>query len=152
MRSLTVCTCTRTAPALCPRCQHYAALAQARGVALGDMPPVRQAARVVSPTRYVPPATLDPAMLELPFMEEIRKLARHHGWLCFHAYSSRKSAPGYPDLCLLRGTSLLYAELKTQEGRVTLEQTEWLYALEYGGYESYVWTPQDWPHIRERLA
>lgn len=115
-------------------------------------PPPAPAGRMSPPARYMPPATLDPDIRELPFMEAIRMLARHQGWLCFHAYSSRKSEPGFPDLCLVRGTSLLFAELKDATGQPSLEQTEWLYALEYGGYEAYLWRPQDWPEITERLT
>jgi hypothetical protein len=67
------------------------------------------------------------------------------GWRYFHAYDSRRSPPGFPDLVLARDR-VLFAELKTLKGRVRPEQLEWLERLRAAGAECYLWRPA---HARE---
>jgi hypothetical protein len=50
---------------------------------------------------------------------------------------------GIPDL-LIVGERVIWAELKTQKGRPTPDQTEWLERLRRAGAEVYVWRPVDW--------
>ncbi len=51
---------------------------------------------------------------------------------------------GFPDLCLVRGDRLLFAELK-QDGRYPgPKQREWHEALMTSGAYVYVWKPKDW--------
>lgn len=52
--------------------------------------------------------------------------------------------PGYPDLTLVRGERLIFAELKSMKGAVSADQDGWLDALRGVGVEVYVWTPADW--------
>lgn len=67
-----------------------------------------------------------------------------------------KRARGFPDLVLVRGTRLVFAELKSDTGRVTSEQQAWLDALDgvaaefFGAeidakVEVYLWRPHSWP-------
>lgn len=51
---------------------------------------------------------------------------------------------GFPDLVLARPGRLIFAELKGDTGRPTLEQGEWLSALAAAGAELYVWRPHHW--------
>jgi len=55
---------------------------------------------------------------------------------------------GFPDLMLCRRGRLLFAELKSETGTVSLAQQEWLDALNLTGRcEVYVWRPRDWDFI-----
>ena len=53
-----------------------------------------------------------------------------------------------PDLCLVRGRRLIFAELKTEKGRLTPAQEAWLEAFKAlrstAPIEVYVWRPADW--------
>lgn len=70
------------------------------------------------------------------------------GWRYFHAYDSRRSVAGFPDLICLRGSRVLVAELKTSMGRVSPEQQQWLAAFEAAGVESYLWRlPAAWGEV-----
>jgi hypothetical protein len=52
---------------------------------------------------------------------------------------------GVPDFDPILGNGrIIYAELKTQKGRLSPEQTEWLHRLKAAGAEVYVWRPIDW--------
>jgi hypothetical protein len=110
---------------------------------------------------------------EKQFQQAIIDLAHALGWLVYHTHDSRNSAPGFPDLVLAhRGEStqtvprncrLVFAELKTQKGRTSLAQAEWLEALgvifarggAMIGQQSrtavYLWRPSDWPEIERVL-
>lgn len=92
------------------------------------------------------------AITEKEFMQQILDLARLSGWLCYHTHDSRRSAPGFPDLVLVRPPVVVFAELKTEVGKVQPEQREWLKAL--GGCEAVearLWRPSDWPEVEEVL-
>jgi len=72
-------------------------------------------------------------------------LAKMLRWpLIYHPYDSRRSTPGFPDLVLVRGKRLLFAELKSEKGKTRPEQREWLCALTRAGAEALVWSPRDW--------
>lgn len=89
---------------------------------------------------------------EREFLQQVRDLGRLCGWLCYHTHNSRHSEPGFTDIVMVRPPSVLFAELKTDRGRVTPAQRTWLEALEQcPGVEAYVWRPGDWPAIVERL-
>lgn len=99
---------------------------------------------------------------EAAFQQQIEQLARLYSWKVFHAPDNRPSGrtgrvqrvtPGFPDLTLVRGEELIFAELKTETGRVRPEQTEWLAALEnVPGVETFVWRPSDFDAINRRLS
>jgi hypothetical protein len=89
---------------------------------------------------------------ENAFQQAVIDLARWAGWSCYHTLRSTGSTAGYPDLTLVRGDVLLFAELKSQHGRVTPAQATWLAALrEVTHVESTVWRPGDWDVIERRL-
>jgi hypothetical protein len=84
-------------------------------------------------------------MSETDLQGKIRRLARLRGFsLIYHTRDSRRSDVGFPDLVMIKGRRLLFAELKKQKGsRTTPEQLEWLSALTYVGVETYLWKPSD---------
>jgi hypothetical protein len=88
---------------------------------------------------------------EKRFLERVRRLAREHGWSCFHCHRSDKSEPGWPDLALCRET-LVLVELKTNTGKLTREQQQWLSLLAHAGAETHVWKPHMWAEIVDRLT
>jgi len=88
---------------------------------------------------------------EKAFQAQVLDLARLSGWRCYHTHDSRRSAPGFPDLAMVRPPVIVFAELKTDTGKVRREQRDWLATL--GGCESVeaaLWRPGDWPEILGR--
>jgi len=51
---------------------------------------------------------------------------------------------GFPDLVLVGRGRVLYRELKVGRNRLTVEQGEWLEALEAAGCDVGVWRELDW--------
>ena len=107
-------------------------------------------------------SSVDTAITEKLFQEQVMKLAKVHGWLVFHTppFSPRQGAwrsagKGFPDLCLVcaygrRG--MIFAELKTMKGKLSTEQEDWGVALVKAGAEYYVWRPNDIDTIVSRLS
>jgi len=92
-------------------------------------------------------------MTEKEFMQQVRDLAKLCGWLTYHTYDSRRSPEGFPDLVLVRGNQMVFAELKSERGKVRPEQRMWLDALEkVCDVEVYLWRPHNWDEIVERLG
>ena len=92
-------------------------------------------------------------MTEAEFQTAVVELAKWTGWLVFHDYDSRRNTAGFPDLVLAHPQrGVLFCELKTDKGRVTAAQQRWLDTLTAAGAETYVWRPDDWPAIRDRLT
>jgi hypothetical protein len=91
---------------------------------------------------------------ERQFQQAVEDLARALRWRVYHTYDSRRSAPGFPDLVLARQDEpIIFAELKTDKGRVSPAQAEWLAALEdtASDVEVHVWRPSEWSAIERRL-
>ena len=62
-------------------------------------------------------------------------------------------AAGFPDLVLIRPPRVIFAEMKSEKGRVTEPQREWLADLAAcSGVESYNWRPSHWFDIELILA
>lgn len=90
---------------------------------------------------------------EKHFQAQVLELARLSGWRCYHTFDSRRSAPGFPDLVMVRPPVVLFAELKSEGGRLRPEQAAWLDALKAcERVEARLWRPGDWPEIEEMLA
>ena len=84
------------------------------------------------------------AMSEKQLQAIVLKYARLHNWLAYHTFDSRRSAPGFPDLCMVRSGRLVFAELKRWRGRLTSAQEAWGARLVKTDAEYYVWYPGDW--------
>lgn len=91
------------------------------------------------------------ALTEREWSDLVVQYARLHQWWTFHPYDSRRSAPGWPDLVLLRPPEALFVELKTDKGKVTDAQQAVLDSLRSCGLEAVVWRPQDEEAVFARL-
>lgn len=99
------------------------------------------------------------AETEAGFQAAVVQLAELHGWRWWHDNDSRRNKSGFPDLVLVRDGVLIFAELKSETGRVSPAQTEWIGALEAvamsgieGVVEVHVWRPRDWESIVKVLS
>ena len=87
------------------------------------------------------PRTVTEKMLQQAIMDCARRL----GYIAFHPFDSRKSAPGFPDCVLIKPPRLIVAELKTEKGRLSAHQEVWLHRfLQIDGVEVYLWKPSQW--------
>ncbi len=99
---------------------------------------------------------------EQDFQTQVIDLARRFGWRYFHArpgmtkggrWATQMSGdPGFPDLTMVRGNRLMFAELKTAKGDVTFDQAQWLqtlYDVEHVTAE--LWRPHDLETVAELL-
>ena len=92
-------------------------------------------------------------MTEAEFQRNVVELARLFGWRLAHFRPARTKHgwttpmtgdPGYPDLTLVRRERLIFAELKSDKGKLTADQQAWLDELARTGCcEVYVWRPAD---------
>lgn len=92
-------------------------------------------------TRAEHDAQVADAMTEAILLAHVKRLARELGWLVYHTRDSRGSDPGFPDLHLVRGTRILYRELKTAKGRIRPEQAVYIERLALAGADVAVWRP-----------
>jgi len=89
---------------------------------------------------------------ELKFQSWVNQKAKDHGWRYYHPYRSEKSVPGFPDLTAVRGDRIIFAELKTEKGKLSNYQNEWLQDLrKLPLVEVYLWRPSNWKTIEEVL-
>lgn len=91
---------------------------------------------------------------EASFQAQVVKLAKLLGWRHYHTHDSRRSPGGFPDLVLVKkGRLVIYAELKSDTGKPTEEQTSWLDDLRAAaGLHVYLWRPSDFPEIVRILS
>jgi hypothetical protein len=73
------------------------------------------------------------------------------GWRHFHAFNSRRSPSGYPDLTLVRDR-VVWVELKSETGKPSAAQRAWLETLEAAGGEVYIWRPSDLEEVGRVLG
>ncbi len=93
---------------------------------------------------------------EADLQKMIIDLAHVRGWLV-HAERPAWTAKGYrtaiqgdagfPDLVMVREKRTVYAELKSEQGRLSEEQAAWIAALQQAKNEVFVWHPSDWDEI-----
>jgi hypothetical protein len=121
---------------------------------------------------------------EAQFQQQVEQLAKHYGWRAYHAPDNRpgrngkvqRVTAGFLDLVLVRPPELIFAELKTDKGRLRPEQADWIKELqaistavadavhraEIGGHgpiaagepavDVYIWRPADFDDMHARLA
>lgn len=92
-------------------------------------------------------------MTEADWQSLVVGVARLHGWMTWHTRDSRGSDPGWPDLVLARPATgeVIFVELKSERGKVTISQQGALDALAACGVETAVWRPSDEAAVMERL-
>lgn len=100
----------------------------------------------------VAPGVVKARMTEAALLAHVLRRLKAFGYTAYHTHDSRKSQPGYPDIAAVRGSRLLYAELKSAKGVLTPEQLAWLNALWSAGAECYVWRPKDLDWIDDVLT
>lgn len=71
--------------------------------------------------------------------------------LRYHTLRSKGSTSGFPDRVIVR-ERVLFAELKTEKGKPTDAQVEWLTMLAAAGAEVYLWRPSDLDEIGRILS
>ena len=93
---------------------------------------------------------------EAQFLKAVIEYAQLHKWRVFHARPARTAKGwrtatqgdnGFPDCVFCREGVAIFAELKTEAGRLTAMQGAWLYNLP----NAYLWRPKDWPEIEKVL-
>jgi VRR-NUC domain-containing protein len=96
---------------------------------------------------------------EAQFQAAVQELATLQGWEWMHIGGrqmvsgfyrtpvSGSLGPGWPDLVLVRGEQMLFAELKSEKGRLSFPQKMVLNALVRTGHRVYLWKPSDWDQI-----
>lgn len=99
---------------------------------------------------------------EAQFQDMVIDLARLCGWRVAHFRPGRTAkgwrtpvsgdGGGFPDLVLLRGPDQLVVELKSQTGRLSVEQNAWLNAFRLAGVDARIWRPADWAEIQQTLT
>jgi hypothetical protein len=104
-------------------------------------------------------------MSEAEFQTQVISIARMYGWRVQHSRAVQmangkwltpiQGDAGFPDLILVKPGArggIIYAELKTDLGRVAPHQRDWLRAIDAAGGEACVWRPTDMATIAERLS
>lgn len=90
---------------------------------------------------------------EAEFQHSIETLCEQLGLLHYHVARSDKalvSAKGFPDLVIV-GKRVIFAELKTEKGKLRPDQKDWLGGLHHAKAEVYIWRPSDMPFIVNTL-
>ena len=91
-------------------------------------------------------------LTEKQWQAQVVELAHTLQWRkAYHTFDSRRSSSGWPDLVLVRDR-VVYAELKSETGRLSDAQQDWIRALLHTGAEVYVWRPSDLDQAARILA
>lgn len=80
---------------------------------------------------------------EKQLLAAVLQLAALLGIYAYHTHDSRHSEPGFPDLVLAGCHGAVFAELKTDTGRLTEQQREWGRRLKNAGCDWHLWRPDD---------
>ncbi len=98
---------------------------------------------------------------EREFQLQVMELAYIRGWSTFHVRAGRTldswrtpgsgtMAKGWPDCVFVRGSRIIFVELKRDGGKPTADQRRVLDVLSKAA-EAYVWEPKDWDFLSEEL-
>ena len=105
------------------------------------------------PSDAVPVESVVNPLSERDFQKQVVELAKTLGYKVYHPYRSDKSEPGWPDLALVKGDTLFLWELKTERGKLSPAQTEWMAALqEVREVRCALVKPSDWNDITRILS
>lgn len=67
-----------------------------------------------------------PSMTEKDLERIVRDAAAQFGWRRYHTHRSDFSPAGFPDETLVRGPVAIFAELKSEKGKLSPAQAAWL--------------------------
>lgn len=94
---------------------------------------------------------------EQDFSSQVEDLLKMFGWRYTHfrpAYTSKgyrtplTGHKGFPDYCCVRNNRLLFLELKSETGKLSDEQAEWITILgQVVGIEVGVYRPSDFEEV-----
>lgn len=87
------------------------------------------------------------SLTEAQFQQQVTDLCDVLRLKWHHETDSRRSKEGFPDLVIAGPRGVVFAELKTEKGKVTKAQQEWIETLERSGAFAYVWRPSQLPQI-----
>ena len=87
---------------------------------------------------------------ERQFADAVIEYAELCGWLVKRdpMYRATAASPGFPDLVLARKGQVIFAELKTEKGKLSQAQMCWGASI---GDDWHLWRPSDWPEIEKVL-
>ena len=112
------------------------------------------------------PAKASINLSEAEFQVQVIELLHLFGWKVAHFRKARirvkgvetyrtpvgADGAGWPDILAVRGGHIIAAELKSEQGKLTKEQYDWLEALGRTGIEVYIWRPSDYEAIEKLLV
>jgi hypothetical protein len=113
--------------------------------------------RLALPSEERELARLRGKLTERDWQAQVVQLAQLYGWRTYHTLRSQGSEAGFPDLVLVRPPMLLFAELKTDRGRIAPAQREWLGDFELvaaaagAAVHVDVWRPSDFDRVHRLL-
>ena len=92
-------------------------------------------------------------LTEKTFRAQVVGLARALGWEVYGAWLSIHSRSGYPDLHLWHPMKRrsLWAELKTERGKLSDAQAATIETMRMAGLDVRIWRPSDWEEIENAL-
>ena len=99
---------------------------------------------------------------EKEWQQVVTETATWYGWTYYHSRpaimksgkwaTALEGLAGFPDLVLVHETrGLVFAELKSEKGRLSHKQQRWIDLLRLAGQEVYVWKPSDFGEVKLRL-
>lgn len=93
------------------------------------------------------------AITEAQWQRTVLDGLRLFGWRAFHDRMAYRSDPGYPDLTAIHTGQrrVIWLELKTERGKLSVAQQEWRDTLLGAGLEWYLWRPSDWSEVEAVL-
>lgn len=96
---------------------------------------------------------------EREWQNQVHKIAVSYGWKYYHAPDNKpingriqRVVAGFPDLVMVKGKRVLFAELKKETGVLSDAQKEWLDVLQNAGMETYVWRPSQVREVKQILS
>lgn len=103
------------------------------------------------------------AVTEIDFQEAVIDTAHAYGWIVAHFRPARTSegwrtpvsadGAGFPDLVLVKdGQPIVFAELKSEKGKITEQQQTWINLIAVCDGNVYIWRPSDWDEIQAVLS
>jgi len=87
------------------------------------------------------------SMTESQFERQVKQLAATFSYAYYHTWRSIHSPAGFPDCVFAKPGRLIFAELKSEVGKVSEKQQEWLDTLQAAGVEAYLWKPSQFDEI-----
>lgn len=89
---------------------------------------------------------------EKQFEAQVKDLAKLLGWKYYHTWRSIHSPAGFPDVVMVRNGLVIFAELKSEKGKMSEAQEQWIDELKVVanhslGVMAFVWKPSDWEEI-----